>query len=74
MRKAFGLSVDEMLKKGTIICGDPGAVAEQIEALDRTLGIGVLNVNMKIGNISDEAVKHSMTLFGDKVIPEVRTL
>ncbi len=74
VRKAFGASVGEMLKKGTIICGDPGAVAEQIEALDRTLGMGVLNVNMKVGNISDDTVRHSMTLFGEKVIPQVRAL
>jgi hypothetical protein len=38
------------------------------------LGHGCFNLNMKIGNIPDAAVRRGMELFRDKVLPETRSL
>ncbi|MCH8111822.1 MAG: LLM class flavin-dependent oxidoreductase [Proteobacteria bacterium] len=72
IRKAFGRSVKEMVALGGILCGDADRVCEQLEALRRKLGIGVFNVNMKVGNIPDDAIRHSMEIFRDRIIPEFR--
>jgi alkanesulfonate monooxygenase SsuD/methylene tetrahydromethanopterin reductase-like flavin-dependent oxidoreductase (luciferase family) len=72
VRQAFGLNVNDMLERGIILAGSADSVADQVATLKRELGMGVLNVNMKIGNIPNDAVRRSMTLFGERVIPEFR--
>jgi alkanesulfonate monooxygenase SsuD/methylene tetrahydromethanopterin reductase-like flavin-dependent oxidoreductase (luciferase family) len=73
IRKAFGRNVTEMVALGGILCGDPDRVCEQLESLQKKLGIGVFNVNMKVGNIPDDAITHSMELFRDRIIPEFKS-
>ncbi len=74
VRKKFGVSIDSMIEKGLILCGTPAQVVDQIGTLHRRLGHGVMNVNMKIGNVRESAVRHGMDLFGAKIIPQLRTL
>ena len=57
-----------------MLCGTPEEVAEQIRAQHAYLGYGVLNVNMKIGNIPDAAILKGMKLFAERVMPKVRPL
>jgi hypothetical protein len=49
-------------------------VVDQIKRMKQELGHGVMNINMKIGNIPDEVVRHSMKLWGDHVMPHVRNV
>jgi alkanesulfonate monooxygenase SsuD/methylene tetrahydromethanopterin reductase-like flavin-dependent oxidoreductase (luciferase family) len=74
VRKAFGANVNDMLKSGTVLCGSPERVAEQIEGLHRELGMGVLMANMQVGNIPEDAVRYSLNAFGTTIIPALRHL
>ena len=67
-------SLDEMIDAGSILCGNPQSVVKQMKRIHGELGHGCFNINMKIGNIPDAAVRHGMELFRDKVLPEVRSL
>jgi alkanesulfonate monooxygenase SsuD/methylene tetrahydromethanopterin reductase-like flavin-dependent oxidoreductase (luciferase family) len=67
-------SLDEMIDAGSILCGSPQSVVKQMKRIHGELGHGCFNINMKIGNIPDAAVRRGMELFRDKVLPEVRSL
>jgi hypothetical protein len=49
-------------------------VVEQIKKQHAILGHGVTNINMKVGNIPNEAISYGMKLFSEQVLPEVRGL
>ncbi|MBM3503876.1 MAG: LLM class flavin-dependent oxidoreductase [Alphaproteobacteria bacterium] len=74
VRIRFGATVQEQLDNGTMLCGTPEEVVEQIKAQHAELGYGVLNVNMKIGNLPDAAILKGMKLFSQRVMPKVRNL
>jgi alkanesulfonate monooxygenase SsuD/methylene tetrahydromethanopterin reductase-like flavin-dependent oxidoreductase (luciferase family) len=63
-------SIDEMIEAGSVLCGSPKTVIKQMKRIKGELGNGRFNMNMKIGNIPDEAVRRSMELFRDEVLPE----
>ncbi|NQU70985.1 MAG: LLM class flavin-dependent oxidoreductase [Rhodospirillales bacterium] len=67
-------SINERIENHMVLCGTPDMVIDQIKALHDELGHGVMNINMKIGNIPDDAVLSSMKLWGEHVAPEVRSL
>ena len=67
-------SIEERIDKGMVLCGTPDMVVDQIKRMKQELGHGVMNINMKIGNIPDETVRHSMKLWGDHVMPHVRNV
>ena len=67
-------SIEERIDKGMVLCGTPDMVVDQIKRMKQELGHGVMNINMKIGNIPDEVVRHSMKLWGDHVMPHVRNV
>ena len=67
-------TIEERIDKGMVLCGTPERVVEQVKHLHRELGHGVMNINMKIGNVSNAAVRRSMTLWGEHVAPAVRDL
>ena len=67
-------SIEERVEKGMVLCGTPDMVVEQIRTLKNKLGHGVMNINMKIGNIPNDVVTRSMTLWRDHVAPHVRDL
>ena len=67
-------TLEEQIEAGSVICGGPASVVKQIKRLRRALGAGVININMKIGNMPDAVVHRGMDLFRDKVLPELREL
>jgi alkanesulfonate monooxygenase SsuD/methylene tetrahydromethanopterin reductase-like flavin-dependent oxidoreductase (luciferase family) len=66
--------IEERIEKGIVLCGTPDQVVDQLTRMKKELGHGVMNINMKIGNIPDEAVLRSMKLWGEGVAPHVRNL
>jgi hypothetical protein len=42
--------------------------------MKEVLGHGVMNINMKIGNVPNEVVRRSMQLWGEQVVPHVHNL
>ena len=50
------------------------AVIGRIQDLHGGPGHGVMNINMKIGNVPDAAVRHGMEPWGRHVAPAVRDL
>jgi alkanesulfonate monooxygenase SsuD/methylene tetrahydromethanopterin reductase-like flavin-dependent oxidoreductase (luciferase family) len=66
--------IEERIEKGLVLCGTPDQVVEQIKRMSKELGHGVMNINMKIGNIPDDAVRRSMQLWGEGVAPYVGAL
>ncbi len=73
-RKSAQISVDDLLEQGTILCGTPKMVVDQLKRVHAVMGHGVTNINMKVGNIPDEKIYQGMDLFKDKVLPQVRDL
>jgi len=67
-------TIEERMEKGMVLCGTPDMVVDQIKRMSKELGHGVMNINMKIGNIPDPIVRKSMKLWGDHVAPHVRHL
>jgi alkanesulfonate monooxygenase SsuD/methylene tetrahydromethanopterin reductase-like flavin-dependent oxidoreductase (luciferase family) len=53
-------SIEERVDRGIVLCGTPDMVVEQLTRMKKELGHGVMNINMKIGNIPDDVVRHSM--------------
>ncbi|HUB95957.1 MAG TPA: LLM class flavin-dependent oxidoreductase, partial [Stellaceae bacterium] len=66
--------IEERIEKGMILCGTPEMVVDQLKRMKDALGHGVMNINMKIGNIPDEVVRRSMQLWGERVVPHVHNL
>jgi alkanesulfonate monooxygenase SsuD/methylene tetrahydromethanopterin reductase-like flavin-dependent oxidoreductase (luciferase family) len=60
--------------KGAPLCGTPDQVVDRLRHMKEALGHGVMNINMKIGNIPDEVVRRSMQLWGERVVPHVHNL
>jgi alkanesulfonate monooxygenase SsuD/methylene tetrahydromethanopterin reductase-like flavin-dependent oxidoreductase (luciferase family) len=68
-RKAAMISVDDLIEAGTALCGTPEQVVEQLRYVESQLGHGVTNINMKTGNIPDEAITAGMKMFQERVMP-----
>jgi len=73
-RKSAQISVDDLLEQGTILCGTPEMVVDQIKRVHAVMGHGVTNINMKVGNVPDEIIYKGMDLFKERVLPHVRDL
>ena len=69
-----GMSIEERVDKGLVLCGTPDQVVKQIKNLHRELGMGVINVVMKVGNVPNDAIHRGMTLFKNHVVEHVRDL
>ncbi|MGH7032301.1 MAG: LLM class flavin-dependent oxidoreductase [Stellaceae bacterium] len=69
-----GMSIEERVDKGLVLCGTPDQVVKQIKTLHRELGMGVINVVMKVGNVPNDAIHRGMTLFKNHVVEHVRDL
>jgi alkanesulfonate monooxygenase SsuD/methylene tetrahydromethanopterin reductase-like flavin-dependent oxidoreductase (luciferase family) len=68
------MTLDDRIDAGTVLCGSPKTVVDQIRRVTDAVGNGVFNVNFKIGRMPNEAVTRGMQLFRDQVLPEVRDL
>ena len=62
-------SIQQRVEYGGLICGDPSAVSDQIEALRNATGVGMLGLQMQWGNLPANHVLESIELFGAKVRP-----
>jgi alkanesulfonate monooxygenase SsuD/methylene tetrahydromethanopterin reductase-like flavin-dependent oxidoreductase (luciferase family) len=67
-------SIDDLIAAGSIFCGSPKSVVEQIRRVHAELGNGVFSLMLKVGNLPDEAVYRSMRLFKSDVLPHVAHL
>ena len=47
---------------------------EQIKRVHGELGMGNVNINMKVGNIPDTAITNQIKIFGEKILPQVKNL
>jgi alkanesulfonate monooxygenase SsuD/methylene tetrahydromethanopterin reductase-like flavin-dependent oxidoreductase (luciferase family) len=67
-------TIDDMIEAGSVLCGSPETVLNQMKRVNAELGNGHFILNMQIGNIPDPIVRRSMELFRDKVLPQARGL
>ncbi|MSO66078.1 MAG: LLM class flavin-dependent oxidoreductase [Alphaproteobacteria bacterium] len=73
-RRQGGLSFDERVERGLILCGTPDMVVRQIERVHQELGNGRIGLSVKVGNISDAHVTRTLDYLRDQVFPAVRHL
>jgi alkanesulfonate monooxygenase SsuD/methylene tetrahydromethanopterin reductase-like flavin-dependent oxidoreductase (luciferase family) len=67
-------NIDQRIERGLVLCGTPDMVVDQAQRIHRELGHGIMHINMKIGNIPDDVVHRSMTLWAHEVMPHLRAL
>lgn len=60
-------TTQERIEGGTVICGSPATVAEQLRRLEADFGIGRVALNFKVGNIDHDLVVRSMRLVGPMI-------
>jgi alkanesulfonate monooxygenase SsuD/methylene tetrahydromethanopterin reductase-like flavin-dependent oxidoreductase (luciferase family) len=63
------INVQSLIDNGTLICGDPDAVAEQIHKTRQLVGAENLMCIMGIGPMSHDETMKSLRLFGEQVLP-----
>ncbi len=71
---AGGMSFDERVEAGLMICGTPEMAIDQITNAYKELGMGRLGMTIKVGNVADEHVTRTQDYLRDIVIPAVRHL
>ncbi len=62
------------MRLGTLICGGPRSVIEQIARLRKEIGCGVVELSFASPGGSAEARHEAMTLFAGEVMPALREL
>lgn len=67
-------SLEEQIEAGSIYCGTPETVVEQIKRVHKALGHGVEQFTMKVGNMPDKVVRRGMELFRERVQPALKDL
>ena len=63
---------DEFIRRGMFICGSPETVRQTLEHHQKDIGFNVLVAMMQIGSVPAELTRKSMTLFAEKVMPQLR--
>jgi alkanesulfonate monooxygenase SsuD/methylene tetrahydromethanopterin reductase-like flavin-dependent oxidoreductase (luciferase family) len=66
------ITIEDRIAAGTILCGSPDTVVKQIARLRDELGVGIVNMNFKVGQMPNEAVCAGLELFRDAVHPRVK--
>jgi alkanesulfonate monooxygenase SsuD/methylene tetrahydromethanopterin reductase-like flavin-dependent oxidoreductase (luciferase family) len=69
-----GATMEQAIERGTILCGSPETVVQQIRRAHAELGMGVFNFTAKVGNLPDAVVRRGMELFRDRVHPHLKDL
>lgn len=69
-----GRSLEDQIESGSVYCGRPETVVEQIKRVHRVLGHGTEQFTMKVGNMPDAVVRRGMELFRDRVQPALKDL
>ena len=72
--KQAAVSVDDLIDAGIVICGTPETAVAQIKRAHAELGMGTVNINMKVGNIPDTAIVNQIKIFGEQILPQVKGL
>jgi alkanesulfonate monooxygenase SsuD/methylene tetrahydromethanopterin reductase-like flavin-dependent oxidoreductase (luciferase family) len=67
-------TLEAAIEMGTILCGSPRTIVNQIKRLRDEIGCGVLDLAFQAPGGSREAKLRSLELFGKKVLPEIRDL
>jgi alkanesulfonate monooxygenase SsuD/methylene tetrahydromethanopterin reductase-like flavin-dependent oxidoreductase (luciferase family) len=67
-------TMDEMLKKGTFICGSVDTVSQQLEAHQKAIGFGNLIGMLQFGTLPHDLTKKNLETFARGVIPKLRHL
>ena len=67
-------TMQDIMKKGTFICGSPATVREKIEAAHARSGFEKLVCMIQFGTLPPELVSKSLQLFAEEVMPKVRPL
>jgi probable LLM family oxidoreductase len=65
---------DREADQGSLYVGSPETVARRIAATAKALGIARFDMKYSAGALPHEALMHSISLYGDKVMPMVREL
>ncbi|WP_309112284.1 LLM class flavin-dependent oxidoreductase [Saccharothrix sp.] len=63
----------DALMDGAAVCGDPSEVTDRLNDLGRLLGLDAHLVMVDIGGLPHEAVLDTIRLFGDQVLPNLKT-
>ena len=66
------LSIEMLLENGMFVCGSPSTVAEKLEGYQNEMGYGNLVIMGQFGTLGHEAVKTSMQMFAEEVMPKLR--
>jgi alkanesulfonate monooxygenase SsuD/methylene tetrahydromethanopterin reductase-like flavin-dependent oxidoreductase (luciferase family) len=72
--KQAKISVDDLIDAGIIVCGTAEMAVAQIKRAHAELGMGNININMKVGNIPDTAIVNQIKIFGEQILPQVKNL
>jgi alkanesulfonate monooxygenase SsuD/methylene tetrahydromethanopterin reductase-like flavin-dependent oxidoreductase (luciferase family) len=67
-------SLEDAVRLGTLLCGGPSSVIEQVARLREEIGCGIVEVSFAAPKGSTEAKHKAMTLFAREVAPALRDL
>jgi hypothetical protein len=64
---------EDLMDGGFILAGSPATVREQLAAMVKELGIGILMPLFQIGSLPHALATKSANLFATEVLPYIRT-
>jgi hypothetical protein len=64
----------ELLEAGSVICGSPDTVAEQLAGYAREYRIGNLHAMLQFGSMPHDLAKDNIDLFASEVMPRLQRL
>jgi alkanesulfonate monooxygenase SsuD/methylene tetrahydromethanopterin reductase-like flavin-dependent oxidoreductase (luciferase family) len=64
----------ELVDAGSVICGSPATVRDQITEFVREFRIGNLHAMLQFGSMPHELAKDNISLFGEAVLPHLRDI
>jgi alkanesulfonate monooxygenase SsuD/methylene tetrahydromethanopterin reductase-like flavin-dependent oxidoreductase (luciferase family) len=67
-------TMDDIMSKGTFICGSPATVREKIEEAHARSGFEKLVCMIQFGTLPPELVSKSLQMFSEEVMPKLRHL
>jgi alkanesulfonate monooxygenase SsuD/methylene tetrahydromethanopterin reductase-like flavin-dependent oxidoreductase (luciferase family) len=62
----------ELVDAGSVICGSPATVREQITEFVREFRIGNLHAMLQFGSMPHDLAKDNISLFAEQVLPHLR--
>jgi alkanesulfonate monooxygenase SsuD/methylene tetrahydromethanopterin reductase-like flavin-dependent oxidoreductase (luciferase family) len=71
MREA---SFSELVEAGSVICGSPATVRDQITEFVREFRIGNLHAMLQFGSMPHELAKDNISLFSEQVLPHLKDI